>query len=146
MSLNNPSKLAELQELEHWKTKFDVAGAATAGFFSRRWVADNIFNLSEEEFIRNQREMFFDRRLDAELEGVGEEVKEAAGGDLGGGTEDLGGGGDDDLDALLEEIQVVEQVISQPLQETLPQVIPPQQNQQTTHFSQPLVSATKDER
>ena len=102
LSLNNPSKLAELQELEHWKTKFDVAGAATAGFFSRRWVADNIFNLSEEEFIRNQREMFFDRRLDAELEGVGEEVKgEAAGGDLGGGTEDLGGGGGDDLDALL---------------------------------------------
>jgi hypothetical protein len=101
LSLNNPSKLAELQELEHWKTKFDVAGAATAGFFSRRWVADNIFNLSEEEFIRNQREMFFDRRLDAELEGVGEEVKgEGAGGDLGGGTEDLGGGGDDLGDLL----------------------------------------------
>ena len=95
LSLNNPSKLAELQELEHWKTKFDVAGAATAGFFSRRWVADNIFNLSEEEFIRNQREMFFDRRLDAELEGVAQAVEgEAAGGDLGGGTEDLGDAGD----------------------------------------------------
>jgi hypothetical protein len=103
LSLNNPSKLAELQELEHWKTKFDVAATATEGFFSRRWVADNIFNLSEEEFIRNQREMFFDRRLDAELEGVGEAVQaEAGGGDLGGGTEDLGGGtGGDDLEDLL---------------------------------------------
>ena len=101
LSLNNPSKLAELQELEHWKTKFDVAASATDGFFSRRWVADNIFNLSEEEFIRNQREMFFDRRLDAELEGVAQAVEgEAAGGDLGGGTEDLGGGGDDIGDLL----------------------------------------------
>ena len=95
LSLNNPSKLAELQELEHWKTKFDVAATATDGFFSRRWVADNIFNLSEEEFIRNQREMFFDRRLDAELEGVAQAVEgEAAGGDFGGDTEDLGDAGD----------------------------------------------------
>ena len=99
LSLNNPSKLAELQELEHWKTKFDVAAAATDGFFSRRWVADHIFNLSEEEFIRNQREMFFDRRLDAELEGVAAEVEgEAGGGALGGGDEagDMG-----DMDDLL---------------------------------------------
>ena len=98
LSLNNPSKLAELQELEHWKTKFDVASTATEGFFSRRWVADNIFNLSEEEFIRNQREMFFDRRLDAELEGVAEAVQ---GETAGGGDVDLGDAGGDDLDALL---------------------------------------------
>ena len=45
--------------------------------------------------------MFFDRRLDAELEGVAQAVEgEAAGGDLGGGTEDLGGGGDDIGDLL----------------------------------------------
>ena len=98
LSLNNPSKLAELQELEHWKTKFDIAGSATEGYFSRRWVADHIFNLSEEEFIRNQREMFFDRRLDAELEGVAEAVQAEAGGGMGGDTEDLGDAGDvDDL-------------------------------------------------
>ena len=41
--LTNPSKLAELQELEHWKAKFDVAGAAAIeGYFSRRWVAEHI--------------------------------------------------------------------------------------------------------
>jgi hypothetical protein len=97
LSLSNPSKIAELQELEHWKTKFDIAASATEGFFSRRWVADNIFNLSEEEFIRNQREMFFDRRLDAELEQVAAAMEGAAGGlggDVGGG---LGGGLGGDL-------------------------------------------------
>ena len=102
LSLNNPSKIAELQELEHWKTKFDIAATATDGFFSRRWVADHIFNLSEEEFIRNQREMFFDRRLDAELEGVATAVENAAAGgavgaDLGGDLDSELAGGTDDL-------------------------------------------------
>jgi hypothetical protein len=107
LSLNNPSKIAELQELEHWKTKFDIAASATEGFFSRRWVADHIFNLSEEEFLRNQREMFFDRRLDAELEQVAAALEAGAaglagdlGGDLGGDAEDLLGGdlgGEEDL-------------------------------------------------
>ncbi len=40
LSLNNPSKIAELQELEQWKTKFDTAAAATEGFFSKRWIAE----------------------------------------------------------------------------------------------------------
>ena len=46
LALNNPSKIAELQELEHWKQKFDIAGAATEGYFSRRWVSENIFGMS----------------------------------------------------------------------------------------------------
>ena len=87
LSLNNPSKIAELQELEHWNTKFDIAASATDGFFSRRWVADNIFNLSEEEFLRNQREMFYDRRLDAELEAVAAATEAEAAGGLGGGLD-----------------------------------------------------------
>ena len=105
LSLNNPSKIAELQELEHWKTKFDIAASATEGYFSRRWVADNIFGMSHEEFLRNQREMFYDRKHDTALEGVAEAA--AAGGgeaaaagdglDLGAGDDpagglDLGGG------------------------------------------------------
>ena len=125
LSLNNPSKLAELQELEHWKTKFDIAGSATEGYFSRRWVADHIFNLSEEEFIRNQREMFFDRRLDAELEGVAEAVQgEAGGGDLAGGTEDLGDAGSD-IDDLLggdeggDDITPADEPAAEPEDDTL---------------------------
>ena len=65
LSLNNPSKIAELQELEHWKMKFDIAGSATEGYFSRRWVTEHIFNMSHEEFIRCQREMYYDRKQDA---------------------------------------------------------------------------------
>ena len=33
LGLNNPSKISELQELEHWRTKFEVASSATEGMF-----------------------------------------------------------------------------------------------------------------
>jgi hypothetical protein len=104
LSLNQPSKIAELQELEHWRTKFDIATAATEGYFSRSWVSKNIFGLTDDEIVRNQREMYFDRKLDASLEAVATAATEDAaggmGGDMGGdlGGDDLGGddlGGDD---------------------------------------------------
>jgi len=101
LALNNPSKIAELQEIEHWKSKFDIAASATEGFFSRRWVSENIFGLSNEEFTRNQREMYYDRKHDASLQQVAEQA--AAGetaGALGSGLDaDLGLGdeGPDDL-------------------------------------------------
>ena len=103
LRLNNPSKIAELQELEHWKTKFDIAGGATENFFSRRWIAQNIFNLSNEEFIRNQREMFHDRRYEAELNAAAEAVAAAgSAGDMA-ATEDFGG--DQDLDSDVGELE-----------------------------------------
>jgi hypothetical protein len=70
--LNNPSKIAEMQELEHWKSRFDIAGSATEGFFSKQWLAKTLFGLSDEEFIRNRREMFYDKKFEAALETVGE--------------------------------------------------------------------------
>ena len=94
LRLNNPSKIAELQELEHWKTKFDIAGGATENFFSRRWIAQNIFNLSEEEFVRNQREMYSDRKYEAELNAAAEAAGEQAAGQF---------GGDADVDINIDE-------------------------------------------
>jgi len=95
LSLNNPSKIAELQELEHWKQKFEVAAAATEGYFSKRWVAENMFGMSADEFVRNQREIFHDKKFSVALENVGQPDEEAGGG--GGGLGDLGDLGGDDL-------------------------------------------------
>ena len=83
-----------MQELEHWRTKFEIASNATEGFFSKRWVAHNIFNLSDEEHLRVQREMFHDRKFQALLDAAGEAatVDGAGGGALGG---DMAAGGDD---------------------------------------------------
>ena len=101
LQLNNPSKIAELQELEHWDKKFSVAGNATEGYFSKRWISEHVFGMSEGEFLRNQREMFFDKKFGAKLEAAatgGEAGEDAGGGGgLAGGLDDLGGGGDMDL-------------------------------------------------
>ena len=95
LSLNNPSKLAELQELEHWRTRFEIASSATEGYFSKRWVSEHMFGLTPEEMLRIQREVFHDKQLEAALESVVEEATAAAsplggiGGEEPGGVEDI---------------------------------------------------------
>lgn len=109
ITLNNPSRLAELQQLEYMKTKFDTATGVPEGVYSKRWVARNILGMTDTEFLRNQRETFYDRKYQQDLESLAEQgaMEEAGGeglGDLGGGDmgglDDLGGddlGGDLDL-------------------------------------------------
>ena len=96
ITLNNPSRLAELQQLEYLRTKFDTANAIPEGTYSKHWVAQNILGLSDEEFLRNQRESFYDRKFQQALETVtegGVEDLEALGGGLEGlGAEDELGG------------------------------------------------------
>jgi len=118
LSLNNPSKIAELQELEHWRAKFDTASAATEGFFSKRWVAEHLFGMSDESFIRNQREMFYDRKFEASLEMEAEfaaqEIQQQAFGDSPGG---LGGAPAEEGEgegATLEEPQAEEGALAGP--------------------------------
>ena len=92
LSLNNPSKIAELQELEQWAKKFEVAASATDGYFSKRWVAINLFNISEDEFKRNQEEIFYDKKVAAMLEQAAQGAAAAETGGGGGGLGGLGGG------------------------------------------------------
>lgn len=96
VELNNPSKIAEMQELEHWKTKFDIASSATEGFFSKQWLAKKLFGMSDDEFVRCRREMFYDRRFEAALETAAEAEQAAAtapGGELAGDMGEPGGEG-----------------------------------------------------
>jgi hypothetical protein len=78
LTLNNPSKIAELQELEHLRTKFDIAGAATEGLFSNRWVYKHIFKLADDEIERIMREQFTDSKHRAFLEASGTAASSAA--------------------------------------------------------------------
>ena len=104
ISLNNPSRLAELQQLEYMRTKFDTATGVPEGVYSKRWVAHNILGMSDSEFLRNQRETFYDRKYQQALEGLAEEDlggDEGLGGDMDLGDEGLGGDmdlGDEGLD------------------------------------------------
>ena len=123
LALNNPSKIAELQELEHWDKKFAVASNATEGFFSKRWIAEHMFGMSADEFIRCQREMFHDRKFGAALEAAAQpdESSDAGSGsslaDLG---SDLGGdnigdiGGDDTDTAASPEPETTAEPAAEP--------------------------------
>jgi hypothetical protein len=108
LKLNNPSKIAQMQELEFWKNKFEVTTSAKSAGFSERWVSKNILAITEEEFIRNQYDKFYDKKMAAALEGEGAAVTPEAGasagelggalggalGGEGGGAEELGGAGE----------------------------------------------------
>lgn len=110
ITLNNPSRLAELQQLEYMKTKFETAASVPEGTFSKRWVAHHILGLSDSEFLRNQRETFYDRKYQHALEGVvddGMDEDAGLGDDMGGGMppgleDELGGdlelGGEEGLE------------------------------------------------
>lgn len=98
LALGNPSKISELQELEYWKTKFEVASLAQEGFFSRRWIYENIFNISVEEQERNTQEIFTDKQFNAEISALEGQYEE--GGDENG---ELGGSGEGEEDVLLTQ-------------------------------------------
>ena len=98
LKLNNPSKISELQELEHWKTRFEVAGQANEGYFSKRWVQEHIFNLSENEIRKMQREIYYDKLYEKTLEGAGNAA--AAGAEAAGGADGLGSAGGPTLPEL----------------------------------------------
>ena len=111
LALNNPSRLAELQQLEYMRTKFDIANAIPEGVYSKRWVANNILGMSDDEFLRNQRESFYDKKYQQALEDVQEqaassELDDFAGGGMG-DLDDLGGdmGDLDDIDMEDPEVE-----------------------------------------
>jgi len=95
LSLNNPSKLAELQEIEYIRTKFDLANNVVEGMFSKHWIAENILRMTDEEFLRNQREAYYDRKYQVSLDAISEAgAAMAAGGGLG---PELGGDPGDEM-------------------------------------------------
>ena len=49
--------------------------AAAEGFFSKRWIADNLFNISEEEFLRNQTEFAYDKIKQAEFDVLDQQMQ-----------------------------------------------------------------------
>lgn len=86
LKLNNPSKITELQEIEHFKAQLEVASSAKEVGFSKRWVFENIFKMNDKEFVRIQRDIFYDKQFDKAVE-AGETSSDAA---AAGGTATVG--------------------------------------------------------
>lgn len=63
LKLNNPSKLAEMQEFEHLKLKSEVAASLSDHNISNRWIQSKIFNFSPEEIESNMYEILGDAQF-----------------------------------------------------------------------------------
>lgn len=103
LKLNNPSQIAEMQQLEHWRTKLDVGSMMKEQeTFSDWYVAENVYGLSEDEFIRNRREKMGDAKYSKELVNIEEGGEELGGAEGFGGP--LGGeGGGEDIEDFGDE-------------------------------------------
>ena len=49
ISMANPSSISELQRLELWRTKFEVASVAAEGILDRHFIYSRLFQLSDNE-------------------------------------------------------------------------------------------------
>ena len=69
--LSNPSTIAQLQKIELWKAKFDVAGAAPENMVSKAFIRKRIWGLNDDECETMDKERADDKRVDAEIESGG---------------------------------------------------------------------------
>ena len=93
LKLNNPSKISELQELEHFSKQVAVGKEAKELGFSNRWIYENVFRMQENEVARIHRDLFYDKNLQVSLEALGSGGDQAGGGGSGGLGSDLTGAG-----------------------------------------------------
>lgn len=70
ISMANPSTISELQRLELWRNKFEVASMAQEGMFDRQFVYDKLFKLSKEDVEGIEEGKRKDRLYDLDLESV----------------------------------------------------------------------------
>jgi hypothetical protein len=86
LSLNNPSKIAELQNLEHIKAKFAAAAAAGVDpkmLIDSAWVYDNILAINPGDIETLRRGLLSDKRFVAKLAAL-EKGADNSGGAAGG--------------------------------------------------------------
>ena len=94
IKLHNPSRIAVMQENELLSTKLDIADKAMTNWYSKSWISKNVLDLSQDEFVRNQRERFYDKKVDASMAAIAEVAGAEAGatamGGMDSGALDLG--------------------------------------------------------
>lgn len=103
LKLNNPSRIAEMQELEQLKSRTAVAQSLSESYFSKNYIWKKVFSLNDEEIERMRTEIKGDSAFNAylaslESSAMGAGVGAGSGGG-GGGLGDLGIS-DEDMNAL----------------------------------------------
>ena len=111
LELSNPSTIFEQEKLEIWSNKISLASdMAESKMFSKKWMYNQIFNLSEDEIEQIQTDVIKDQKEAWRMEQISSEGNDPAASKQksdGGETSDVGGGdegggeGNADAEALL---------------------------------------------
>lgn len=89
--LSNPSTVAQMQKLELWRMKFEIAGTVPEGLTDRDFIRREIFKLTDEQIDSIKEGRISDRIEDMELEQAEVEGDGGGSGGGGGGAGGLGG-------------------------------------------------------
>jgi len=107
LELSNPSTIFEQEKLEIWQNKVNLASdMMESNMFSKKWLYNNIFNMSGDDVEDLQQEVIKDKKEGWRIQQITDEGSDPAlttgGGEAGGGgggdsggPPDLGGGGED---------------------------------------------------
>ena len=112
IKLASSSKLAQIQELQNFKMKLEIAQSAEK-IINRRWIAEKVMGMTGEEYKRNLIERYSDAKFDAMISSIGKNAEngmgEEFGGDLGTVMPDpmMDGGGPGEMD-LGDESSAIE--------------------------------------
>jgi hypothetical protein len=87
ISMANPSTIAEMQKLELWRAKFEVASVAQEGMFDRNFIYKKLWNLTDEDIEQIEEGKRKDRLFDLELESLQAPVAAAPEGGMPAGGE-----------------------------------------------------------
>lgn len=88
LKMANPSNISELQKLELFRTRIEVATMGVDNIVDRHYIYKKLLNLDDEEIAGIEEGRKRDRLLDQEIEGIGTEDVGAEGG----GEEPAAGG------------------------------------------------------
>jgi hypothetical protein len=96
LKLNNPSRIAEMQELEQLRTRSDVAASLAEGYFGKEFIWKKIFGLSDREIVEQINSMYTDMKRDVLMQQLTEANTTDGGigpGGGGGPNEEMGSAG-----------------------------------------------------
>lgn len=77
LSMANPSTISEMQRLELWRSKFEVASVAQDGLLDRNFVYHKLFKLSKEDIEELEEGKRKDKMFDLELDAMQAPAMEA---------------------------------------------------------------------
>lgn len=92
--LSNPSTVAQQQKLELWRAKFEIAATVPEGFGSKKFVYQNIWDLTSDQIDDMNSDRVKEKLIDAQIEAFGGDAEGGGGGSGGGGGIDLFGSGE----------------------------------------------------